>query len=57
LRELPWGDLQALIAATYADEIAAIIRAGAEALGREKLASLNGDERKILSDALAGLAA
>jgi hypothetical protein len=47
--------MQALLAATYADEIAAIERKGDVALVREKLAALSEDERRLLREGLAEL--
>jgi hypothetical protein len=44
--------MQALFAATYVDEIAAVQRSGGEALVRAKLAALTEGERRLLRDAL-----
>ena len=44
--------MQALFAATYADEIAAVLRDGGIALVREKLAVLSDGERRALRTAL-----
>jgi hypothetical protein len=52
LRDMPWADLQVLIAMTYVDEIAAVSERGPEAL-REKVAGMSEDERALLREALA----
>jgi hypothetical protein len=52
LREMPWADLQVLIAMTYVDEIAAVSEHGPEAL-REKVAGMSEAERALLREALA----
>jgi hypothetical protein len=44
--------MQALFAAIYVDEIAAVQRRGGEALVREKLLALSEGERRVLRDAL-----
>ena len=44
--------MQALFAAIYVDEIAAMRRSGGEALVREKLSALGVGERRMLLDAL-----
>jgi hypothetical protein len=53
LQAMGWAEMQALFAATYADEIAAIQRTGGEALVRERLAALSDGERHALREALA----
>jgi hypothetical protein len=52
VREMSWDDMQALFAAIYVDEIAAMRRSGGEALVREKLSALGVGERRMLLDAL-----
>jgi hypothetical protein len=52
LRDMPWADLQVLIAMTYVDEIAAVSERGPQAL-REKLAGMSEAERTLLREALA----
>jgi hypothetical protein len=52
---MDWGDMQALFAATYVDEIAAVQREGGRALVRGKLAALSEAERRSLRDALVEL--
>jgi hypothetical protein len=49
---MSWDDMQALFAATYADEIATVLRDGGVALLREKLAALTDGERHALRSAL-----
>jgi hypothetical protein len=55
VRDMDWGDMQALFAATYVDEIAAVQREGGRALVRGKLAALSEAERRSLRDALVEL--
>jgi hypothetical protein len=50
--EMAWDYMQALFAATYVDEIAAVQRSGGAALVRQKLLALTEDERRLLRDAL-----
>jgi hypothetical protein len=52
LDAMSWDEMQALFAATYADEIAAIQRDGGKALVRQKLAALSQGERRVLREAL-----
>ena len=52
VKAMSWDDMQALFAATYADEIAAVLRDGGGSLLREKLAVLSDDERRALRTAL-----
>jgi hypothetical protein len=52
VQAMSWPEMQALFAATYVDEIAAVQRGGGEALVSEKLASLSEGERRVLRDAL-----
>jgi hypothetical protein len=54
---MSWDDLQMLVAVNCADDIAAVAREGGEALLRERLAALSGDQRKLVSEMLADLAA
>ena len=54
---MSWDDLQLVFAATWADEIEAVVRDGGEALLRERLAVLSADQRRRVSEALADLAA
>jgi hypothetical protein len=49
---MSWDEMQALFAAIYVDEIAAVRRSGGEALVREKLRALSEGERRMLLDAL-----
>jgi hypothetical protein len=57
VREMSWDDMQALFAAIYVDEIAAVQRDGGAALVREKLAALSEYQRGVLREALDELAA
>jgi hypothetical protein len=50
--EMSWEEMQALFAATYVDEIAAVQGGGGAALVREKLLALGEGERRALRDAL-----
>jgi hypothetical protein len=50
--EMSWEEMQALFAATYVDEIAAVQRSGGAALVREKLLALTDGERHALRHAL-----
>jgi hypothetical protein len=50
--KLSWGEMQALAAAIFVDEIATVRRSGGKALVREKLLALTQDERRLLRDAL-----
>jgi hypothetical protein len=50
--EMTWQDMQAVFAATYVDEIAAVQRSGGAALVREKLLALSEGERRVLRAAL-----
>ena len=52
IRELSWDDMQALFAAIYVDEIAAVRLTGGEAVVREKVSALGVGERRMLLDAL-----
>ena len=52
VKAMSWDDMQSLFAATYADEIAAVLRDGGVALVREKLAPLTDGERRALRTAL-----
>ena len=52
VKAMSWDDMQSLFAATYADEIAAVLRDGGVALVREKLATLTDGERRALRTAL-----
>ena len=52
VKAMSWDDMQALFAATYADEIAAVLRNGGVALLREKLAVLSDGERRALRIAI-----
>jgi hypothetical protein len=54
---MSWDDMQALFAAIYVDEIAAVQRDGGAALVREKVAALSEDQRGVLREALDALAA
>jgi hypothetical protein len=49
--------MQALFAALYIEEIAAVQRSGGKALLREKLAALSEGERRVLRETLDALAA
>jgi hypothetical protein len=49
---MSWDEFQAVFAATYADEIAAVQRMGGSKLVREKLAALSAEERRVLREAL-----
>jgi hypothetical protein len=51
---MSWEDMQALFAAMYVDETAAVKRNGGVSLVREKLAELSEGERRVLREALAG---
>jgi hypothetical protein len=53
VKAMGWDEMQALFAATYVNEIAAVQRDGGEALVREKLATLSEGERRVLREALA----
>jgi hypothetical protein len=55
VRDMPWDDMQALFAATYVDEIAAVQRDGGQAVLRDKLAALSDAERNSLHHALVEL--
>jgi hypothetical protein len=48
-----WEEMQALFAATYVDEIAAIQRTGGAAFVRERVTALSEGERRVLREALA----
>jgi hypothetical protein len=50
--EMTWDEMQALFAAIYVDEIAALQRSGDETLVREKLRGFTEGQRRILRDAL-----
>ena len=50
VKALGWDEFQALFAATYVDEIAAVQRDGGAALVREKVAALSEGERRVLRD-------
>jgi hypothetical protein len=52
VKEMSWAELQALFAATYVDEIAALPRDGSDALVRRKLAALPVEQQRVLRDAL-----
>jgi hypothetical protein len=52
IKAMSWEDMQSLFAATYADEITAVLRGGGVALVREKLATLSDGERRALRTAL-----
>jgi hypothetical protein len=52
VRSMEWEDMQALFAATYVDEIAAVQRHGGRGLVLEKLAVLSTVQRQILREAL-----
>jgi hypothetical protein len=52
LKAMSWDDMQAVFAAIYADEIAAVLRDGGIALVREKLTALTDDARRALRIAL-----
>jgi hypothetical protein len=52
IKKMSWDDMQALFAAIYVNEIAAIEDRGGEALVREKLAGLSDAQRGILRQAL-----
>ena len=45
---MSWDDMLALFAATYADEIAVVLRDGGVALVREKLAALSDGDKHAL---------
>jgi hypothetical protein len=49
---MSWDDMQSLFAATYADEIATVLRDGGLTLLREKLAALSDGEKRALRTAL-----
>jgi hypothetical protein len=53
LEGMGWEEMQALFAATYVDEIAAIQRTGGAALVRARVAALSEGERHVLREALA----
>ena len=53
VKAMSWEDMQALFAAIYADEIAAVVRDGGEQALRERLSRLGQSERKLLLKALA----
>ena len=44
---MSWDDMQALFAATYADEIAAVLRDGGVVVLRDKLAVLSDGEPAV----------
>jgi hypothetical protein len=52
VRTMGWEEMQALFAATYAEEIAAAQQRGGKALMREKLAALTVGQRSVLREAL-----
>jgi hypothetical protein len=52
LNAMSWDEMQALFAATYVDELAAVQRNGSAALVREKLDALSEGERRVLREAL-----
>ena len=52
VKAMSWDDMQALFAALYADEIAAVLRDGGIALVREKVTALSDGERRALRTAL-----
>jgi hypothetical protein len=52
VKDMDWDDMQALFAATYVDEIAAVRRDGGLAAVREKLMSLSPPERQVLRETL-----
>jgi hypothetical protein len=53
VKDMDWSDMEALFAATYVDEIAAVQRKGGKGALRGKLMSLSGSERQALREALA----
>jgi hypothetical protein len=53
LKAMGWEEMQALCAATYVDEIAAIQRTDGAAFMRERVAALSEGERRVLREALA----
>jgi hypothetical protein len=52
VKAMSWEQMQAVFAATYADEIYAALRDGGEALVRDKLAALSDGERRVLRNVL-----
>jgi hypothetical protein len=52
VKAMGWEDMQALFAAIYVDEIAAVQRDGGAVLVREKVAALSEGERGVLREAL-----
>jgi hypothetical protein len=52
VQTMDWASMQALFAALYVDEIAALCRDGGDALVREKLGAPSEDSRRVLRDAL-----
>ena len=52
VKAMSWDDMQALFAAIYAHEMAAVLRDGGGALLHEKLATLSDGERRALRTAL-----
>ena len=55
VEKMSWRDMQAVFAALYVDEIAAVQRDGGTALVREKLAGLSEGGRRVLREALAAV--
>jgi len=53
VKEMSWDEMQAVFAATCADELAVAVRDGGASLLRQKLAALSDGERRVLRDALA----
>jgi hypothetical protein len=51
--DMSWEEMQAVFAATYADELATAVRDGGVSLLRQKLAALSEGERRVLREALA----
>jgi hypothetical protein len=49
---MSWDEMQALFAAIYIDEIAAVQRSGGKTFVREKLRALTKGERRVLREAL-----
>jgi hypothetical protein len=52
VEELSWHDMQMIFATRFANEIAAVTEGGGGALLRERVGSLDMDQRQLLGEAL-----
>jgi len=52
VKAMGWEEMQYLFASLFVDEVAALQRAGGDALVRERVAALSEGERRVLREAL-----